>query len=54
MFEKLFKYRRVLACHRDGPFAEERAHYQCEIADENNSGRHWREDRSLMNFLRGL
>lgn len=27
MFEKLFKYRRVLARHRDGPFAEERAHY---------------------------
>ncbi len=37
MFEKLFKYRRFLARHRDGPFAEERAHYQCEIAHENKS-----------------
>lgn len=27
---------------------------KCEIADENKPGRHWREDRSLMNFLRGL
>ncbi len=27
---------------------------KCEIADENKPGRHWREDRSLMNFLRSL
>ena len=34
MFEKLFRYPRVLAQHREGPFAEERDHFLSYLAEQ--------------------
>lgn len=48
MFEKLFKYSRVVARHRDGPFAEERGRYLSHRAEQGTA------TGTLLNIAREL